>query len=236
MKTSSTRAARAAATFAATAAALAVVPAVGTAATLSFDRECVPEGVKITATVTGFKPNANVLLTNSGGFSQVYETIPTDAAGNGSLSFFPPSVGSDLPMTRAETLTATDPTDPALTAPGGFKTVTPAFSISGREQPGAKKRTWKVSGLERGKVIYAHYLFKGRYRGSYKLGTAVGPCGELTTTAPAVALKFKAKKTKGKKKPKVKVPTGDWAIQLDHSAKYSQGSLPRLRGSIFVTG
>lgn len=228
---------RTACTIAAAVALTAVAPAAASAASLSFDRSCQVQTGRVTATVNGFSPDSSVRLGSTNDYgSGIEEVITTDAAGNGSVTFTAPPAQLETPGFRNIPVTATD-ADPAIVATGAFKTSTGSFLVSGRDRPSLAKRTWTISGFEGGQAIYGHFVHRGKLRGTYRFGVASGDCGQLTVQAAAIPIALRATKPKGRRgsKAKVRVPAGEWTVQLDQSAAYVKTTPLRMVGTLTVS-
>ncbi|EHN09251.1 hypothetical protein PAI11_39500 [Patulibacter medicamentivorans] len=222
--------------LASAAALAAVAPAAADAASLTFDRACQLQTQMVTATLTGFSPNASVVLASTNSYGgTIYEIVSTDASGNGTVSFPSPVPQLDAPGSRELPFQATDAVDAGITAAGAFRTSTGTFTVSGRDRPTTAKRTWTMSGFQDGRTVYGHFVHRGKLRGTYAFGVARGVCGELVARAAAIPLKFKSIRVKGKKR-KAKIPTGEWRVQLDHSKRYSPSASPRMIGTLTVSG
>lgn len=207
--------------------AAALLPASASAASLSFDRTCQLETQPVTATLTGFSPNVTVVLGSTNDYGgTIFEIVPTDANGNGSVTFTSPPAQLEGPGSRELPFTATDSLDPNLKATGSYRTSTGTFTISGFNKLSTARRTWQMSGFQQDRAVYAHFSFRGKVRGTYRLGVATGVCGELTTKAPAFPIRYRVKR---------RIPSGEWKVQLDHSKTFSRTALPRQVGTITVS-
>src|SRR5918996_449202 len=80
--------------------------------------------------------------------------------------------------TKTYGLTATDLTTPGIAAATQVAFVRVGASIRPRRVRRVSRRvSWSVYGVPTGRVIYAHWTFKGRRLATRKLGRAAGPCG-----------------------------------------------------------
>jgi len=192
------------------------LPAAASAATAAaLDKTCYVAGQPATLALFGFSPNAMVSLTSTG-LPPV--KVATDATGSFAASF-PPPPSTDLlkrPRSREFGITATEDANPANTATATSRVAPLAFATDKGAKSPKVKRSWYFTGWEVGKPIYAHFRFGGRTKGTYKFGTATGPCGEYKRRAPGIAIKGR-------------VSVGTWTVQVDQSPTYSTKTMPSLK-------
>lgn len=206
-------------TIAVAAAAGLAAPAAAQAATASLDLPCYVAGQAGRATLSGFRPNAAVTVSNADLGST---RVTTDATGSATVPFNPPS-GNDLakPGSKPFVVTATDAADPASTATAASRIAPLAFATdTGTKSPKAK-RSWYFSGFAVGRPIYAHFRFGGRTKGTYRFGLATGPCGEDRRRAPGIAVPGSVRR-------------GVWTIQVDQAKEYAATTQPRLSDTVPV--
>jgi len=144
------------------------------AATIALSRPCLNSESPSLVTGSGFTPGATVT------FSHTNETVQTVAAPDGSVSArFPAPLSSTpadtTPLTAA--YTATDGTNVATT---GVLVVRPGLVLSNAGKTRTKMRI-RMTGFEPGKVVYAHLRWGQKWRKTFKIGAAAGPCGSLQT-------------------------------------------------------
>jgi len=200
------------------AAALLGSPASARATHLATDMPCYGERQPGTALLTGFTPNAGVMVKGGG----VVASGVTDAAGSLALPFAAPPRGTTRPGSTRIVLTATEVAGPAPqpAAKAAFRVTTLSFASRGPRAPKAM-RTWTFSGFRPGEPIYGHFRFKGRTRANHRFGVATAPCGELRRRAPAFPVRGR-------------VEVGTWRIQVDQRRFYSAATVPRLATTTIV--
>ncbi|HEX2507078.1 MAG TPA: hypothetical protein VHK23_02065 [Miltoncostaeaceae bacterium] len=113
-------------------------------------------------------------------------------------------------------------TDPALGTSNRLRvrTAALAFSASPRRATPSSVVTFRFSGLEPGRPVYAHYRFGPRVRANVAMGRASEPCGLLTARRRQIPVRD----------PDV----GLWRIQFDHRRSFSARATPRLTATVDV--
>ncbi len=215
-------------------AALAVVPSLaGAVPVIAADAICVrplqsPNGQlsspALTVTGSGFGPGANVTLRR--GARTLSGTA--DAAGQFTATF---SV-LDLLTGRVPKSTPFQVVAEDLGGPGGvppaqgasnavkLRAAPLAFTASPQRTRPSAQVTFKLSGFEPDRVVYAHYRYGGRVRATVAMGRASNPCGLLTVRRRQI--------------PVSNPESGLWRIQFDHNRKFSAKSTPRIPATIQV--
>ena len=102
-----------------------------------------------------------------------------------------------------------------------LKAASLAFSATPRRAKPSARTTFKLSGFEPDRVVYAHYRFKGRTRANVAIGRASNPCGILTTRRKQIPVRAPAR--------------GLWTVQFDHNRRFSPRATPRIRATIRVS-
>ena len=174
---------------------------------------------------SGYTPGHSVLISSRDG--TVDTSVKADAQGRISGRADAPTPYFATPGAKKIGLTASD-----QTATG--KTITASTTInvtelgwehgSTKRQPGLRalteKTNWSFSGFEPGKIIYGHYLYKGKQVALAKFGRGAAPCGTLRVRArlyPATP------------------HHSSYSIQYDNSRPYSKKSRPRIIGPLKLT-
>jgi hypothetical protein len=175
-------------------------------------------------TGTGFTPGDSVLV--SSGDGTVNTSVTADVQGNIAGRADAPTPFFATPGAKKIGLTASDQ------APTGTITATTTVNVtelgwehgSTKRQPGLRalteKTNWSFSGFLPGKLIYGHYLFKGKQVALAKFGRAAAPCGTLKVRArlyPATP------------------HHSSFSIQYDNSRPYRTKSRPRIIGPLKLT-
>jgi len=194
-------------------------PAGASAATAALDLPCYVGGQPGVFAGFGFAPNAMVSIMNA---DLGPTTVTTDATGSFSRGFTPPP-GTDLerPGSRDIVFTAAEVANPASTATATSKIAPLAFATNKGTKSPKSERSWSFSGWPVGRPIYAHFRLRGKTKGTFKMGVAAAPCGELKRRAPGIAIKGR-------------VSAGLWTVQVDQSPRYSVATKPFLKDKTVV--
>ncbi|MGD9572149.1 MAG: hypothetical protein AB7V62_09710 [Thermoleophilia bacterium] len=215
-------------------AALAVAPALaGAVPVIAADAICVrplqsPAGAlsspPLTVTGSGFGPGAQVTLRRGARTL----TGNADAAGQftATLSVLDLLTGR-APKSQPFTVVAEDAGGPGGNPPaqGASNTIklraAPlAFTASPKRTRPSARVTFRLSGFEPDRVVYAHYRYGGRVRATVAMGRASNPCGLLTTRRKQI--------------PVANPQSGLWRVQFDHNRRFSAKSTPRIPATIQV--
>jgi hypothetical protein len=113
---------------------------------------------------------------------------------------------------RAFTLTVTEADQPTNTV----GTTSRVSALAMRLKPKRTAPSRRVRFIGRGftdpeRVVYAHYVRKGRLRKTVRLGPANGPCGTINVMRRQIPVKRPA--------------TGRWTVQVDNQPTYSRESV-----------
>jgi hypothetical protein len=198
-------------------AALAVALAAdASAAQITIDSRCAAGDGEVTITGSGFSPEGLVKIT---GLDEAADYALADERGGFSEKFLTPPV--DDFRAHAHTITATDTDVRTLTATAHLTLVQELY-ITNLPVAGAPRElvTWLFAGWTPGRVLFGHFVYKGRLRKTYRYGTARGACGTLSTTAP----RFPTRPRRGR-----------WYIQFDQSKAYDRGTRPRRETHVTVS-
>ncbi len=175
------------------------------------------KGAPMTITGTGFIPGAPVQITGT----DVSATTTAAASGAISARTTAPILATIDPASRRTTLTATDETDPAITA----TTVVSIANLAVSTNPASVKNLHKdkvkfaFSGFTPGKTIYGFYARK-KIVATERFGKAKGACGMLTTRAllyPGGHPKF-----------------DQYTLTFESASKYSRKANPRVTGKLTI--
>ena len=192
----------AAMTAQAQAAALTINPALG----------CYMSGEQATVTGTGYTPNGQVNATFAGQ-SGVFDT---DAAGNTGLVLTFPAVKG----IATETVTATDTTNPAITASSAMTVTRRHVDVNPTHAAAGKKLRIKGYGMTGGSKVYMHIRGPHHYRSDTKIAESKGPCGTFKTRRKIVSSG---------------AAPGAYKVRFDHKKKYSKKTTPQTGGTLTIT-
>ncbi len=190
---------------------------VGTAqaATLSLNPAlgCYISGEQATATGAGYTPNGNV----NAAFAGLSGVFAVDPAGNteGMLLTFPGVKGI-----TTETLTATDQTNPAITASLQMQVTRRHVDVNPTHATAGKKLRIKGYGLTGGPKVYMHIRGPHHYRSDTKIAKAKGPCGTFKTHRKIV---------------RKSAAPGAYKVLFDHKKKFSKKTTPQTGGTLTIT-
>lgn len=189
------------------------------AASVEISQPCQLATLGLTASLSGFAPNATVTLTGE----SVMRTAQTDAVGNAIVRFSAPMLGTMGPASRQFIVTASDGDGPAAghRAFTRFRVANLAFSTAGGLRSPRAPRVWQFSGLQPGRPVFGHFRYARRTRATYRFGAASRPCGELKVEAPGIPVRGR-------------INTGRWSIQIDQKRTFSPRTTPRLTGGTKV--
>jgi hypothetical protein len=175
-------------------------------------KPCYLGGDVVNGTGTAFTPGGQVdILADGSSLGQV----PADAAGG----FITPAITlGTMRAVKSHTLTATDLTNPALTATTTFLGTTNTVSVKPSRGRAGTPRRLKGYGFTAGPKVYMHVRRRG-YKSDSKIAKAKGPCGT-----------FKVRKTI------VPAGAGDgkYTVQFDSKRRYSKNTRPSFVGVLTV--
>jgi hypothetical protein len=177
-------------------------------------KPCYVSGEKITAAGAGFTPGGFVNVAFDGK-PLPGSPAPADAAGNfgGTIR-----VGA-MKGVKTHALTATDQTNPALTAGFSFLGTTRQVVVKPRNARAGTKRRLKGYGFMSGPRVYMHVRGNG-YSADKRVAKPSGPCGTFVTRRIIVP---------------ASAGLGRYRVQFDHKKKYSKKTRPRVVGSMTVS-
>jgi hypothetical protein len=113
-------------------------------------------------------------------------------------------------------------TDPLLGPSNALRVRTAPleFAATPKRTRPSNNVTFRFSGFEPDRAIYAHYRFRGRVRANVRMGRASNPCGLLTARRDQIPVSD----------PEI----GLWRIQFDHRATFSPRATPRIGATVNV--
>jgi hypothetical protein len=113
-------------------------------------------------------------------------------------------------------------TDPSLGPSNALRirTAPLEFSATPKRTRPSNTVTFRFSGFEPGRAIFAHYRFDGRVRANVRMGRASNPCGLLTARRDQIPVRD----------PEI----GLWRIQFDQRATFSPRATPRIGATVNV--
>jgi hypothetical protein len=205
------------ATLAALAAGLVLVaaaPAQAATVTLSGSKSCYRPGDALALAGTGFTPGGqvNFVLGNVN-----LGALQADISGNLS-STLTIGVNSFTGVGR-RTLTATDDTNPALTASAQFLGSALAVRVTPKNGAAGRKVRINATGFTTGKRLYAHIVRK-RFKRNVFVGKLKGPCRTLKTRKRVLP---------------AGTPSGVYTVQFDTRRKYSKKTKVWVQFTVTVT-
>jgi hypothetical protein len=171
-------------------------------------------GEPIAVTGTGYTPNGAVTITANG---RSIGSVLADPSGN-IAGTYRPAVNRGV---QSRTLTATDQTNPALTASLPALRVS-AVTVNLRPKGGRPNRRFRIGarGFVTGRRLYAHIVRGGRVRRTVRIGRLRGPCHKLSAR----------KRLFGRN-----VRTGFYRIQFDGKRRYSRRTKVKVIRGFRVT-
>jgi hypothetical protein len=186
---------------------MAAAAATSEAATVSIApvKPCYITGETDTLAGAGYTPNGTVGITVDG--TEVFPLV-ADATGNFSTSL---QFGT-MKAVKAHTLTATDKTNPALTAGVSFTGTVHQVIVKPANGPAGKKRKLRGYGFINGPKAYMHVRGHGVHS-NVSLGKPQGVCGVFETRKRIVSSH---------------AASGKYRVQFDAKKKYSKKTRPRL--------
>jgi hypothetical protein len=203
------------------AALVALAPATAAqAGSIALDKPCYAPGEPMVATGSAFAAGSSLTL----GGDHVFPPVTADPSGNFQVGLTAPDTaktGARPSDVVTQTLTATDPDDPAQATQTQYQVV--PFTVDrGKSRNPRSKRTWYFSGFPAGSTVYGHFRLKGRTMSNYRFGKAAGPCGLLHARARGIPVRA--------------LKPGTWTLQLDGNKHFKKSALPALvlRISVFL--
>ncbi len=176
-------------------------------------KPCYINGDAVNGTGAAFTPMGSVdILADGTSLGQV----TADAAGG----FLTPAITlGRMPGVKSHTLTATDLTNPALTATTTFKGTTNKVSVKPAHGTAGTPRRIKGSGFTAGPKVYMHVRRKS-YKSDSRIAKTNGACGN-----------FQVRKTI------VPASAGDgvYKVQFDSKRRYSKKTRPRVLGTLTLS-
>jgi len=191
------------------------LPAAAQAATLKTDRACYGPGEKVVITGAGFTPGGQAVISQDArqliAFGQNPDDPSDDIASNGTFQASGPATVL-ASGERKSVFTASDPTNPALTATATtrFTALDVVGSLSGRPE---KPKKLRIRGFTHATTLYAH-VRRGKKGRNIRLGRVKKPCGTLTV--------------KKRFFPRNNVPSGIYHVFIDGKRTFSKKTRPSL--------
>jgi hypothetical protein len=150
-------------------------PATASAATLTVSpqKPCYSSGETVNLNGTGLTPNGGVTITREGTVVGGLTAFP-DGAFAGALTLAQNS------GKRTKTYTATDDSNPTLTASTQITVSSVGVSLSPTTGPPNRRMTIRAHGFSTGDTLWAH-VRKGTSKRNLKIGALSGACGRLKT-------------------------------------------------------
>jgi hypothetical protein len=175
-------------------------------------KPCYLGGDVVTGTGTAFTPMAPVDIAADG---TSLGQVSADAAGG----FVTPAITlGGMRGVKSHTLTATDQTNPALTATVTFMGTTNTVSVKPASGRAGTPRRLKGYGFTAGPKVYMHVRRRG-YKTDARIAKAKAPCGTFVvrkTIVPAGA------------------GDGKYKVQFDSQRRYSKRTRPRFVGVLTI--
>ena len=175
-------------------------------------KPCYLPGDVVNGTGTAFSPLGAVDIAADG---SSLGQVTADAAGG----FITPAITlGTMRAVKSHTLTATDGTNPALTATTTFLGTTNTVSVKPKQGKAGTPRRIKGYGFMAGPKVYMHVRGR-RYKSDAKIAKSKGPCGTFAvrkTIVPAGA------------------GDGKYKVQFDSKRRYSKNTRPRFLGELTI--
>jgi len=183
--------------------AAAALPAAASAALLRTDRGCYTRNQTVRVNGSGFTPGVRHPVTLDG---RPFGGLTADALGRVDGYFASPRPLAGRTSRRVVWLGMTDGADPARFAAVAFRVVHTDVAITPRQvTPGLVN--YSALGFTSGRDLYIHYLRRGRYQRTVRLGRLSGACHTLRTRAAMFPFR--------------PVRPGVWRLVFDTSRRYS---------------
>ncbi|MGI8844787.1 MAG: hypothetical protein ACR2HC_01190 [Thermoleophilaceae bacterium] len=186
-------------------------PATAGAATLRADKPCYGGGDKLTLLGEGFTPGGTVNLTTNGTTTPLVASR-ADTRRPGLIRAVAPVLPLTTGTTRTQIFSATDVTNPALTASTPVKRSIVRVLVKPANAGPSKRRRFSARGFTTGTTLYRHVV-RGRAVSNSRQGRLKTACRTLS---------FKRvlfRKTPG---------SGTYKVQFDTSRKYSSTRAQRV--------
>lgn len=166
---------------------------------------------------TGFTPGAFVRVTADG---TAVGSVQADPTGNFADVFFGPTLAS-IRRTRQTFQIAADDGRGGVAPPVAVPVTRVGVKLPDRARPRSRVR-YRAFGFLTGQPVYLHIRRGARARGSYRIGTAAGPCGDVERRLRYMPLR--------------RYSTGLYDYYFQHARRFDRAQpFVRLRISIFRT-
>jgi hypothetical protein len=173
------------------------------AATLALSAPCFLESSTITAAGQGWDAGKTVSVSDPQ--SHFYGSATADAAGNFVTTFRAPLLPTIKPAVVAYVASASEFSNPALTAQVPFAVTNARVDAKLSGNPRSKVR-FSISGFPGGSTVYGHWVFARRARANVKMGVVPQPCGIVRRKVRRIPATLRS---------------GLWTIQFDTNRRYS---------------
>lgn len=202
------------------AAGVAAVPA--QAATLVTDLPCYVETQPMSIGGQGFTPGASFNV--KGGDGQIFEAGTVDPAGNWlTQTERAPIIPERTTRPQTYTLEARETFDGPVVATTTFQAVNLMVSLASTRGKPTSRTTWRFSGFEPGKSIYAHVRRGGKTLSNVRMGRGSAPCGTLST---------KQRRLPGISSRRVRF--GSYDIYVDNRQTFKRGAPRQIKSTLTV--
>jgi len=190
------------------------------AATLVTDLPCYVEQQPMSIGGQGFAPGSD--YTVAGGDGQIFAFGTSDPAGNWLSQT---EVAPIIPerTTKPKTFSLEAKQDGVPVATTTFQAVNLMITLASTRGKPTSKTTWRFSGFEPGKSIYAHVRRGGRTLSNVRMGRGSAPCGTLAT---------KQRRLPGVSSRRVKF--GSYDIYVDNRQTFKRGAPRQIRSTLTV--
>lgn len=166
---------------------------------------------------SGFTPGAFVQVTADG---RVIGSVQVDPAGNVNDALFPPLLSSSSRNQQTFQIAADDGQGQAF-GPVAVPVTRINVDLPNRAQPRSRVR-YRLYGFNPGQRVYLHLRRGGKTRGTFRMGTAAGPCGTVTKRLRYMPLS--------------RYSSGIYDYYFGHTAKFNRAQqIYRVKISIFRT-
>lgn len=154
---------------------------------------------------SGFTPGSFVQVAADG---QTLGSVPVDAAGNVNDALFAPQLSSSSRNQQTFQVTANDGQGQVF-GPVAVPVTRIIVDIPNRAKPRSRVR-YRLYGFNPGQRVYLHLRRGGKTRGTFRMGTAAGPCGTLTKRLRYMPLS--------------RYSPGTYDYYFQHSAKFNRAA------------
>lgn len=190
------------------------------AATLVTDLPCYVEQQPMAIGGQGFAPGSDYSVAGGGG--QIFAYGTTDPVGNWLSQT---EVAPIIPerTTKVQTFSLEAKQGDVVVASTTFQAVNLMFTLASTRGKPTSRTTWRFSGFEPGKSIYAHVRRGGKTLANVRMGRGSAPCGTLAAKQrllPGVAAR--------------RIKFGSYDIYVDNRATFKRNAPRQTKSTLSV--